>query len=379
MKRPIAIILTVAGLVLVIVLWHISHRQPLITPPPPVTFDQYQADLATRVDRLFGTANDFSVVVALASYPIGTLLRATGSLQADSEDCLPESLPKASSAPHLFPSYTITVDTAFSANLKLSAIQSAGANLRQTQNVQYQIADTMIRNMDDRSVDLVTSKPACGQYISSHPGVRLIRGAVTGKMTFTIKVSNPGSVKARLASIGGFTIEDNPDSSTLSIVDKQSEPIVLLLSEFGNSPTAAAGAKPTPKPVTPLVAAQRSPASNEIRPHIFVQMDAQDNPASGARVVQVLHGEWPTANVESNVERIPTEKMPTTAQVRYFNASDESIAERCAGILKSSFASVRVVRVGLPSPQGQLEVWLPKAAGVRRRRFGIAASKPTAL
>jgi hypothetical protein len=363
MKKPIAAILTVAGLVLIIVVWHMAHRQPVAAPASTVTFDQYQADLASRVNKLFGTANDFSVVAAIASYPVGTLLRATGSIPADSEDCLPESLPKASSAPHLFPAYTMSADTALSANLGLNAIQSAGANLRQTENVQYQIADTMIQNMDDRSVDVVTAKPACGQYISAHPGVRLIRGAVTGKMTFTIKVSNPGSVKAKLAAIGGFTIEDNPDSSTLSIADQQSEPIVLLLSEFGNSPAGAPAARPTPKPVTPVVEANRSPASNEIRPHIFVQMDAQDNAASGARIVQLLRGEWTTANVESNVERIPTEKMPGAAQVRYFNASDESIAERCAGILKSSFANVRVVRVGLPSPQGQLEVWLPKVAG----------------
>ncbi len=364
MKKPIAAILTIAVLVLIIVVWHITHRQPVSAPASTVTFDQYQADLASRVNKLFGTANDFSVVAAIASYPIGTVLRATGSIPADSDDCLPESLPKASSAPHLFPSYTMSADTALSANLGLNAIQSAGVNLRQTENVQYQIADTMIQNMDDRSVDVVTGKPACGQYISTHPGVRLIRGAVIGKMTFTIKVSNPGSVKAKLVSIAAFRIEDNPDLSTLSIADQQSEPIVLLLSEFVSGPANAPAAKPTPKPVTPvLLSPKRSPASNELRPHIFVQIDAQDNAASGARIVQMLRGEWPTANVESNVERIPTEKMPGAAQVRYFNASDESIAERCAGILKSSFANVRLVRVGLPSPQGQIEVWLPKVAG----------------
>jgi hypothetical protein len=58
--------------------------------------------------------------------------------------------------------------------------------------------------MDDKSVNTVTAKGGCGKFISTHPGTRLIRGAVIGKMTFTVKVDNPSSVKAQLAKIGGF-------------------------------------------------------------------------------------------------------------------------------------------------------------------------------
>jgi hypothetical protein len=51
--------------------------------------------------------------------------------------------------------------------------------------------------------------------------MRLIRGTVLGKMTFTVKVDNPAKVKAKLAKVGGFSINDNPASSTLSIADNR--------------------------------------------------------------------------------------------------------------------------------------------------------------
>ena len=43
-----------------------------------------------------------------------------------------------------------------------------------------------------------------------------------------------------------------------------------------------------------------------------------------------------------------------------FNESDLAIANRCVEILRKAYPDARVVRIGLPSPKGQLEVWLPK-------------------
>src|SRR5260370_14582332 len=194
--------------------------------------------------------------------------------------------------------------------------------------------------------------------------MRLIRGPVLGKMTCTVRVDNPATVKAQLAKIGGFSINDNPGSSTVSVADNESQPIVELLSEFGNGPTASV-AHPTPKPLEASVVPNRSPASDEpAPPHMYVQMHVQDSPASGVKVVQLLRAGWPSANVESKAQKIPTQKMPDTAQVRYFNESDLAIATRCVEILRKAYPNARVVRIGLPSPKGQLEVWLPKVKPV---------------
>jgi hypothetical protein len=254
-------------------------------------------------------------------------------------------------------------DTALTANLGSGALQGldgAGVNLEQSQDIEYTIQDTQIQIMDDKSVEGVTGQGNCGKYIASHPGMRLIRGTVFGKMTFKARFNNPAAVKAELAKLGQFSVSDNPGSSTQNIADDERQPIVQLLSEFGIGP-AAATANQTPKPMAPASSTSALTSSGgSVAPHIFVQMDAGDNPASGTTVVQLLRNGWPTANVESNVQRIPTEKMPNSAQVRYFNEADAGLANHCAGILQGAYPGIRVVRIGLTSPNGQLEVWLPK-------------------
>jgi hypothetical protein len=371
-KKVVGLVAVIVVLAAIIAAWHFAHRpkNPLVTTDGNGDqlstqnvgdFDQFQQDLANRVLKQFGGGSDFSVIVATTAYPLGTLLRATGSVPADLEDCVPAPLPKPFDAQHLFPSYTMSSDTALAANLGSGALQgldSAGVNLKQSQNIQYTIADAQIQIMDDKSVEHVTGQGDCGKFISGHPGMRLIRGTVLGKMTFTVKVDNPATVKAQLAKIGGFSINDNPGSSTLSIADNESQPIVQLLSEFGTSQNASLSPT-TPKPVE-APAPSRSPASVDVRAHMYVQEDATDTPESGTRVVQLLRKGWPTANVESQVQKIPTQKMPAVAQVRYFNASDEAFANRCLEILKQAYPNARAQRSGLSSPKGQLEVWLPR-------------------
>jgi hypothetical protein len=362
-----AAVVVLAG---ILVIWHLSHK-----PVSPLTnggaqnvanFDQFQQDLATRVLEKLGdgsTGNDFSVIVATAAYPLGTLLRPAGSVPADLEDCVPAPPPTPFSAQRLFPSYTMSSDTAVAANIgsrALDGLNSAGVNLSHSSKVQYTIVDTQIQIMDDKSVERVTGQGSCGKYIAAHPGMRLVRGAVIGKMTFIVQVDDPASVKAQLTKIGGLNVNDNPQESTVSIADDQTAPIVELLSEFGIGRSAATSPT-TPKrveAVTPMV--PFNPQASAVRAHMYIQEDTADTPEAGAKVVQLLHTGWPTANVESAVQRIASQKMPEVAQVRYFNAADEALADRCIAILRQAYPGARAVRVGLPSPSGQLEVWLPR-------------------
>jgi hypothetical protein len=353
----------------IIVIWHLAHKpvNPLVSGAQNVAnFDQFQQDLATRVLEQLGdgtTSSDLSVIVATAAYPLGTLLRPAGSVPADLEDCVPAPPPTPFSAQRLFPSYTMSSDTAVAANIgsrALDGLNSAGVNLGHSSKVQYTIADTQIQIMDDKSVERVTRQGSCGKYIAGHPGMRLVRGAVIGKMTFIVQVDNPASVKAQLTKIGGLSVNDNPQGSTVSIADDQSEPIVELLSEFGTGQSAAMS------PTTPKRVEAAPPISSPVGTldhppaHMYVQEDAADTQEDGAKVVQLLRTGWPAADVESAVQRIPSQKMPDVAQVRYFAAADEALADRCVGILKQAYPDARAVRIGLPSPKGQLEVWLPR-------------------
>jgi hypothetical protein len=182
-KKVVGLIAVIVVLVAIIITWHFAYRpkNPLVTTngngDQPSTqnvgdFDQFQQDLANRVLKQFGGGSDFSVIVATTAYPLGTLLRATGSVPADLEDCVPAPLPKPFAAQHLFPSYTMSSDTALVANLGSGALQgldSAGVNLKQSQNIQYTIADAQIQIMDDKSVEHVTGQGDCGKFILRSP------------------------------------------------------------------------------------------------------------------------------------------------------------------------------------------------------------------
>ncbi len=372
-KRYLILSALVVLLLAVMVTWHFWHRPPV--QPDVYDFDRYQQDLADRIIKRFGTgpSSNFSIAIPIGTYPVGTLYRATDWVPADFVDCTPPVAPTGYPAGHLFPSYTLSSNTVLTANIgehTIQGLQNAGANLQQMSTVEYGVSDAQLQIMDDKSVDEVTSRTNCKTYIAAHPGVRLIRGSITGKITFTVKVDNPASVKAQLLKIGGFSITDDPQSSKLSVSDEQTQQIVQLLSEL--RPVANVAATQA-TPVNPaqtgrtaqLVGAQRPSPSEQapahVTAHIFVQQDASADPQAGANVVQLLRSSWPTANVESKVELIPTEKMPDQAQVRFFNSADAAFADKCVQSLRQTYPNARVVRVGLPSPNGQLEVWLPKS------------------
>ena len=126
-KKISGLTATVVLLLEIIILWHISHKpkNPLVATtdqrdPKAVQnvgdFDQFQQDLATRVLSKFGagtSGSDFSVIVAAAAYPLATLLRPTGSIQADFDDCVPSPVPTPLSAERLFPSYSALTTSDF--------------------------------------------------------------------------------------------------------------------------------------------------------------------------------------------------------------------------------------------------------------------------
>src|SRR5277367_1170773 len=165
-SKKIGALLVVLALVGIIVGWHYLHQAPKFHPDKPdpnddtVTqqvnsFDEFQDSLAQRVKDRLG-ADNLSAIVAIADYPVGTLMGAKGSVPADFNDCLPATLPKPFDAGRLFPSYTLSSSTALTANLGSHAIDgldSAGVNLKQGSKVQYSIEKVQIQMLDDKSVE----------------------------------------------------------------------------------------------------------------------------------------------------------------------------------------------------------------------------------
>jgi hypothetical protein len=64
--------------------------------------------------------------------------------------------------------------------------------------------------------------------------------------------------------------------------------------------------------------------------------------------------------VASDIEKIDSSRMPRVTQVRFFNDSDKASADLALKIVSVSRPNAVAVRVGIPAPQGQLELWLTK-------------------
>ena len=388
---------------------YVLHRRN--TPPVPVanvvnesSYDQFRNDLAQEVSNDFHV-DPASVIVAPADWDVGTLLDNVRLWPTESAACRPAPMPAAISAGHLFPSYSIGSDIASTLTLGSANLQTAldtSVNLAHSANLVFSIAEPQIQFIDLSVLKHPTG--TCGQYIGQNPGDRIIGGVLIGKMSFTLKASDPSAVQQKLAGVGSFNFT-NTDSSSLTVADQQPTKILLMIftpaPQAGAAPEApATSGPPAPSPVTtaapssaslaasstgtatfnpaeaarfshamvrrsalpaPVAMAAPLPAPVNAVAHIYFQQDKADAPDAGAILVRELQQAWPQARVEPKVELVQSAQMPALAQVRFFNVQDAGIAEQCRRILATGGFKARVVRIGIAAPPTQLEVWLPRA------------------
>lgn len=333
-------------------------------------FDTFQKHLADRVSRQFGV-DAASVVIAPAAYDLGWLLDSVQTYPADRTDCVPKPMPQAIAAPHLFPSYQLGSSWASTMTFGSEALQqltNASLNVSHQANLVYSIDHVQVLLMDLKTVEEVSRNGACNEYVAAHPKSRLIRGVVLGKISFKFATDNPASAEAKLPKIGGISAKADPNNSTVTVTDDEPSQILEIVSilemEPGGRKPASVTAINRPRGAAPPPNVAPAPeALAPGTPHIFLQQDAADNPAMGQQVAAQLSAQWPKARVETRVERVATSKMPSSPQIRFFNAADQDLANKCRDRLKTATGiDARVVRIGLAAPAGQMEVWLQKAA-----------------
>jgi hypothetical protein len=369
--------------------WH-HDNQPTVNggkgggPPGPAgpsfatdDFDTFQSNLAKVVSQRFNV-DPATVVVAPAAYNLGWLLNAVEALPDDQTDCVPAPMPSPLPAPHLFPSYKLGSNIAATMTLGSDALQqltSASLNLSHSANLTYSIDDVQVLLMDGKTVESLATAGPCSAYVASHPKTRLIRGLVLGKISFSFTTDNPASAQAKLPKLGGVSANVDPNNSSVIVADNEPSQILEMVSVMvpatATAPaTAAPPNQPLPtrmlshaaRPMTQMSAHGQGPTPVAPgTPHIYFQQDSADAPGAGAAVAAKLHQNWPNVVIETKVERIPSAKMPSSPQVRFFNAADQDLANQCRDHLKAAAGiDARVVRIGLAAPAGQLEVWLQK-------------------
>lgn len=253
----------------------------------------------------------------------------------------------------------------------------------------------------DNDITKILSKPECRMSLSTS-SVWLVRGYILGQRNFLLKSENANKVKAN-TKIASFDIDVGSGNTSVSLTDESEKGFLQIVSQvtFREADVAATvGRTEADVAATVWRTEADDVATNKggktydaatdkgskgwgiltadtigdrfvIAPAIieqpklvgtsglvYVQRDRQDLSNNGESIVKALQNA--SFNVERNIERIDSSRMSKTAQVRYFNENDKALANRALTELQRLFPTAVLVRIGLPAPSGQIEIWLPR-------------------
>lgn len=321
------------------------QHEPPVAAPTYSQMDSLQAELATRAGSVMGSSGDFKIIVTQAAYPIGTLMRQSTTIPIDYDSCEPAQAPPRADTPALFPTYSLSRNLALDFGLDKAAVAKVaefGVIVKDSDSVTLSVKDAQIQALSDRGLLTAMKQAKCSEALSDQ-SVWLIRGYIRGKRTFTLKSVADNSAKANIEGIGGFKVDLGSGGASLDISDTADIGFLQVISEVSKPPlrTEAKVQEPTTISNSGQIYIQRDKA------------DASQQPELAAAAL--LSGGF---NVARGIERIESKNMPKSPQVRYFNKSDKVSAQRIADVLRSSYPAIALSAVGLPAPQGQIEVWL---------------------
>lgn len=347
-----------------------KYLHPIPSPPKLAVYtvlDNFQRDLAVRAGSQIDPnreAQDFHVWPAAFSEDVGTVLRPNSTYVISYDICAPHPhLAREKNYPNLLPEVRLTQGIAVDAGLDPKAIKGlsdAHVKIENSDTYQLSIEDPKITWLDDAAVEEITALDRCSRLIKQKGHVWLVRGAVSGKRVFEIASKDEGALGGKSQTIGQLSISGNLATSKVAIRDTESQSFLLLVSEIVPSADQREGVK--------IIRPSEVRVENLQNGKIYVQQDATDDRFRGASIVQALQNELHLP-VVAKVELVPTAKMPSTPQVRYFNDSDLEEANSILNVLRAKLDLTAsrdkapvAVRVRLPAPTGQLEVWIPKVS-----------------
>lgn len=317
------------------------------------TIDAFQKELANRASQKITNgevAKDFQIVVTQSVDPIGTIYRANTSIPISDNACKPQYEPTPREAPGLFPgSYSLSKSLAIELGLDeaiFKSLATLGANVSNSDTLGLGIKETNRQVLDDESVRVLTEQSSCRAILNGKT-VWVVRGYISGVRDFSAKGDVDIKLEGKITKIGNFKIEPIKDSRTITVKDEKQQSFLQIVSEVSVQPQA-----------TTIKSISLVPASTGIPGIVYIQTDKSDASTGGDDLLKELKKS--SINVASGIERIESTRMPKVTQVRYFNDVDKDKAERIQTILKRTRPDTALIRLGLPAPNGQLEIWLTK-------------------
>ncbi|MBN3858490.1 hypothetical protein G3N59_34390 [Paraburkholderia sp. Ac-20340] len=326
------------------------------TPPEFSNFDKFESVVA---EKLSGTSDSKNFVISPTpggAYPIGTLLPYGRTVEIFDECSINQ--PPLYNADNLNVTYTLTRGVALDAGLSqaIGPLASAGISIADNSSVSLGLADAKIQQLSYAQLSNLLSQPACRTKISGQ-NLLIVRGYVQAKRVFSTKAQKSIEAKADITKIANFDAKFDDGTQTLTVNDSAPASFLQITSVvFIPAPTVGT----TPSQIS-LSTVLVNPTATSIDPQqkglVYIQIDRNDSPSNGDKVKQLLSGKF---TVAKDIERIQSAKMPTTPQVRYFNAADKADADAAVELLRTVYPNAFAKYIGLPAPAGQLEVWLAR-------------------
>ena len=360
------------------------------TTTQAMSMDDLQRQLADRAKARLGNAQDFQVIVTEAEYPVGTLMRQGSTIPVDYRACEPQQPPIRVGAPSLFPSFRLTSDAAASIGLDsgvIARIGDAGVKLSRDTGVTVSFQNTGLSVLSDHDLQTIALSKACNQALAGGLVLWMVRGYVLGQRQFALTATDAAAARLKVLKIGGFDVNPGSGTSSVEVSDPQDVGFLQIISEVKappqppRDPLDPGDGAAMPGPSTRLVPVKLTHPTVAIRTgRIYIQQDRTDTSSHAQTVRDALGGVGST--VAEAVQRIDSQKMPDVAQVRYFNPDDLPLADAALARLRATFPSATLVRIPLPAPPGQLEVWLPRtgpkllAVRVGNSRFKLPVAPP---
>lgn len=327
------------------------------------TMDDLNAILIKRAKERFGDSEQFRIIATDAEYPIGTLLRPGSTVAVDYDSCAPAKQPPKVNAPNLFPNTKVTQTVALDFGLDnavLSALVDAGVKLKNSDAVELKFSKSSVIFLSDRDIQKLATTGQCANALIGNT-LLVVRGYVRGQRTFSIQREKDRTSSFGLKNIATFKVDAGSGSNTVAITDDADVGFLQVVSQVSADRIRTGSSLPgSPVIGTPtkVVATVQPPATPNRTGRVYIQRDATDSSGTDRRLAIALAGVG--VPIEPRVEAIPTAKMPRLAQVRYFNDQDLSTAQRLLAEVKNVYPGAKIVKIGLPAPQSQFEVWLPR-------------------
>lgn len=321
-----------------------------ISPPQLFSFDQLNQDLALHVRQNTDPDKrqvDWVIAVTASQDPIGTVYRFGTTIPITYKACKPVNLDAPISRANYFPSsYVLTKEAA--ANLGLDqafqALAKIGIDLKSSRGVTLGFQQVTQQVLADDEVAAVTVTSACKQAIEGKE-VLMVRGYVSAKRDFDATSTGSIIVNIEAKKVGTLILKPLGSTNTVKIEDEEPGGFIQILQRLA-IPRSTQGGE-TPTPVQPIA-----------RGVLFIQVDSTAPSSTATDVARVLAAN--SFNVSPEIEKIDTSRMPQVTQVRFFNDSDKASADLALKIVSVSRPNAVAVRVGIPAPSGQLELWLTK-------------------